>query len=198
MGPCSERPKTICDVSGSRVVKLELLPLPGGLGIDYSLHLIAKAKLLVIVPSSREDDPGSPAWNNRVISERLWLCLPPVVLCGIDGGLTLWGQPSEYWTNGYHTFREGNPLAAWLLTVHPLAFGVAGLAYCLSLCGVLLWLPLRFSRVLAGLVSLAHAVAVVAWTITLLGDSGNPWVLLVPAMTAGAAALWWRAGRSLA
>jgi hypothetical protein len=128
---------------------------------------------------------------------RIWLCLPPVVLCGLDGGLTLWGQPAEYWANGYKTFHEGNPLAAWLLTVHPLAFTAAGLGYCLGVCAAVLWLPVRGSVAVMTLVSLAHAVAATTWVIALGPQPGGSWILLVPAVAVGAAALWWRTGQRL-
>jgi hypothetical protein len=107
-------------------------------------------------------------WFLLVISQRLWLCVPPVVLCGLDGALTLWGQPPQYWTSGYNTFHEANPLAAWLLTVHPLAFAAAGLAYCLGVCAAVSWLPLRYSVAMTTLVSLGHAVGVVSWVATLI------------------------------
>src|SRR5437899_1167445 len=42
--------------------------------------------------------------------QRLWWCLPAVVLCVADGLLTLWGQPVAYWSGGFAVVREGNPL----------------------------------------------------------------------------------------
>jgi len=121
-------------------------------------------------------------------SRRIWLCLPPVFLCGLDGGMTLWGQPTEYWAGGYSTIREANPLAAWLLTVHPMAFTAAGLVYCLAVCVAVLWLPLRYALALSILVSLAHAVGVVTWGIWLIQQPRGGWILLVPAVAVGAAA----------
>jgi hypothetical protein len=130
-------------------------------------------------------------------SGRIWLCLPPVVLCGLDGGLTLWGQPAAYWANGYQTYDEGNPLAAWLLTVHPLAFAAAGVVYCVGVCAAVMWLPGRYAVAVASLVSLGHTVGAAAWVILLVRQPGGAWILLVPACAVGAGVLWWRTGPKL-
>src|SRR5262249_39553961 len=61
--------------------------------------------------------------------ERLWWCLPAIVLCAADGLLTLWGQPEEYWSGNYASIREGHPVAAWFLSLHPLAFAASGVPY---------------------------------------------------------------------
>jgi hypothetical protein len=126
--------------------------------------------------------------------KRLWLCLPPVVLCGFDGCITLWGQPAAYWEHGFTTVREGNPLAAWLLGIHPLAFAAAGIPYVLLVTGVICILPLRWSAVIAALIALAHGVAVLVWTEILFREGPGAWVLLVPASELVLAALWWWAG----
>jgi hypothetical protein len=105
-------------------------------------------------------------------SRRFWLSLPAVVLCGADGCLTLWGQTARYWSGGYASVREGNPLAAWLLTIHPLAFAAAGVSYLLAVVGLVLALPPRWAIGVAGAVALAHAFAVATWAVVLLGGSG--------------------------
>lgn len=128
--------------------------------------------------------------------KRLCLCLPPVLLCVLDGCMTLCGQPPDYWTSGYTIFREANPVAAWLLTVHPLAFATAGVPYSLMIIGTIFWLPLRYSTVVAGFVSLAHAVGVLTWTVVLLQESPGLWVFLIPACVAALGCISWLGSRS--
>jgi hypothetical protein len=95
--------------------------------------------------------------------QRLWWCLPAVVLCAADGFLTLLGQPAAYWSEGFAVVREGNPLAAWLLTVHPLAFASSAVPYLLVVLGLVMVLPPRWGAVVAIGVASAHAFAVGAW-----------------------------------
>lgn len=94
---------------------------------------------------------------------RLWLCLPPMVLCLLDGTVTLYGQPTAYWTDGYTTVREGNPLAAWLLTIHPLAFAASAVPYLLLVFTFIWLLPWRGALAVSILVSLAHLVGLATW-----------------------------------
>ena len=60
-------------------------------------------------------------------SQRLWLLLPPLLFCAVDGTLTLAGQPVSYWRGEFDTAGELNPLFDVLLRQHPLQF-LAGLA----------------------------------------------------------------------
>jgi hypothetical protein len=124
---------------------------------------------------------------------RLWLCLPAVVLCAADGLVTLWGQPAAYWSGGFAVVREGNPLAAWLLAVHPLAFAAAAVPYVLLVVGTILMLPRRWAAAMAVGVASAHAFAVAAWCLILFRQS-----LLPMAATAlvliGLGVVAWRRG----
>ncbi len=99
--------------------------------------------------------------------QRLWLCLPAIVLCAADGFLTLAGQPAEYWSGGFATVREGHPVAAWFLTMHPLAFAAAGVPYLLLVASAVMWLPRRYAAVVAVVVASGHAFAVTTWCLVL-------------------------------
>jgi len=99
--------------------------------------------------------------------QRLWFCLPAIVLCAADGCITLWGQPATYWSEGFRTVREGNPLAAYLLTVHPLAFALAGVPYLFIVVGTIMVLPRRWAAVVAAGVASAHAFGVAGWCLVL-------------------------------
>ncbi|MFO0970643.1 MAG: hypothetical protein U0793_34320 [Gemmataceae bacterium] len=105
------------------------------------------------------------------MTQRLWLCLPPIALGGLDIALTLLGQPSEYWAGDYRLAEELNPLARPLLTWHPFAFLGLGVLWLVSVALGILVLP-RFSARLAcfGFAS-SHAIGAATW-LWRLGLSG--------------------------
>lgn len=127
--------------------------------------------------------------------QRLWLCVLPITLCALDGCVTLWGQPAAYWAGDRAALNEGNPLSAWLLAVHPLAFAAAGVPYALLLAGAILWLPRRCSEAVAVLLSFSHTVGLLSWADVLARESLGALALLVPASVALLLAAWWRCGR---
>ena len=108
--------------------------------------------------------------------KRLWLCLPGAVLCAADGSLTLWGQPAAYWAGGYAAVLEGNPLAAWMLRIHPLAFAASAVPYLGVFAAAVLALPRRWAAGVAVVVPAAHAFGVVTWCLYLCPE---PWWPLV-------------------
>jgi hypothetical protein len=126
--------------------------------------------------------------------QRLWWCLPAMVLCASDGLLTLWGQPAEYWSGGFELVREGNPLAAWLLTVHPLAFAAAGVPYLLVVLGTVMALPRRWAAAAAVVIASAHAFAVGLWCLVLFPQPLLPLTGLGLVLLA-LGVLAWRQGR---
>jgi len=91
--------------------------------------------------------------------------------------------------------NEGNPLAAWLLTVHPLAFAASAVPYLLVVLGVVMVLPRRWAAAVAGGVASAHALAVGVWCLVLFRQPLFP-------LTAGGlvlvalGVLMWRRGRA--
>ena len=98
-----------------------------------------------------------------VCVRRLWWCVPAVVLAVADGCLTLWGQPEAYWSGGFRAINEGNPLAAWLLGVHPLAFASAGVPYLLLVIAAVMALPRWWAVAVAKAIAPAHAFGVSVW-----------------------------------
>jgi hypothetical protein len=99
--------------------------------------------------------------------DRIYLCLPPLVMVPLDLGLTLWGQPPEYWTGAYAT-NEGNPLAEQLLLIHPAAFLAAGVAWLALVVGSVTILPRPAALTISVAVSQAHAWAAGIWVRVLL------------------------------
>lgn len=97
------------------------------------------------------------------IYQRLWLSLPPGLLCLADAALTLRGQPLSYWTGGFSDVLELNPLGYVLLVFHPLAF-VAGVAvYMAILLAAILRLPARWAVLLAFVLSIGHLIGGAGW-----------------------------------
>lgn len=100
-------------------------------------------------------------------SRRLWLCLPVVIFSAADGLFTLYGQPHEYWSNGFATIREGNPIAAWFLRIHPIVFAASGAPYLALIAAAVVLLPRLAAMGLALYIALAHAFAVGWWCVVL-------------------------------
>jgi hypothetical protein len=125
--------------------------------------------------------------------KRLWLCLPGAVLCAADGCLTLWGQPAAYWAGGYTAVREGNPLAAWLLEIHPLAFAASAVPYLGAFAAAVLALPRRWAAAVAVVVPAAHACGVATWCLYLCPELWWPLIGLW-LFGGGLGAVAWRLG----
>jgi hypothetical protein len=125
--------------------------------------------------------------------QRLWWCLPAAVLCAADGLITLWGQPPAYWSDGFRVVREENPLAAWLLTVHPLAFAAAAVPYLLVVVGTIMVLPRRWAAAVAVAVASTHAFAVAVWCLVLFRQPLLP-LAAVGLGLAGLGTVAWRRG----
>jgi hypothetical protein len=88
---------------------------------------------------------------------------------------------------------EGNPLAAWLLTVHPLAFAAAGVPYLLVVAGTIMVLPRRWAAAVAIGIASTHAFAVAVWCLVLFREPMLP-VIAVALVLAGSGAVAWQFG----
>jgi hypothetical protein len=124
--------------------------------------------------------------------ERRWWCVPATVFCAADGFITLCGHPPAYWSGDFSQVREGNPLAAWLLTVHPLAFAAAGVPYLLVVVGAILTAPRRWAAGVAIGVAVAHAFAVSLWCQALFREPLLPSAAVGLVLLALAALTLWR------
>jgi hypothetical protein len=60
---------------------------------------------------------------------RFWLALPALAVTFADAALTLQRQPPEYWSGQFATGIENNPIGAFFLHTHPLAFVLFMLAW---------------------------------------------------------------------
>jgi hypothetical protein len=115
------------------------------------------------------------------------------VLCAADGLITLWGQPAAYWSGEFRVVREGNPLAAWFLTVHPLAFVAAAVPYLLVVVGTIMLLPQRWAAAVAIGIAATHALAVALCCLVLFLLSLLP-LIAVALILAGSGAVAWQFG----
>jgi hypothetical protein len=95
--------------------------------------------------------------------DRLWLCLAPAVLCLLDKGLTLWGQPAEYWAGDYARHDEANPVTAWFLGWHPAGLAASFALWVAVFGGLVAVLPARPARVVALAVTMGHATGAGTW-----------------------------------
>lgn len=84
--------------------------------------------------------PRSPtrAGDKSPVTSRYWLLLPALVCYVADIGLTLGGQSPAYWRGDRGRVEEINPLAGWLLSVHPVAFLAAAVAWAAAFAAVIL------------------------------------------------------------
>src|SRR5436305_14356878 len=94
---------------------------------------------------------------------RCWLCCAPAALIALDVGLTLRGQPPEYWQGQYHLARELNLPACWALRQHPTLFAAFGLLWVAAVCALVLRLPRRWARALALAVVCGHTCGAASW-----------------------------------
>ncbi|MFO0873945.1 MAG: hypothetical protein U0575_08245, partial [Phycisphaerales bacterium] len=96
-------------------------------------------------------------------ARKLWLCLPPAVLCVIDQSVTLWWQPAAYWRGDYAMAREMNPHYGWLLRQHPLAFEAGVVAWIVAFSAAILWLPRRWAFACALAITFGHTWGAGGW-----------------------------------
>lgn len=125
------------------------------------------------------------------LSRRTWLLAPAAGLCAADVGLTLAGQPAEYWAGDYATAVEVNPVAYALLAVGPGVFVAFAVCWLAVLAAVVLRWPHPLGGWLAVGVAIVHAIGGSSW----LAHSGG-WGLVAASVylaVAAQASTWcWR------
>lgn len=93
----------------------------------------------------------------------LWLLLPPVAICALDFGLTLYGQSAEYWAGNYSSVNEVSPSFAYYLSIHPLVVVAAGLLWMAIFSVIILLLPERLTLILAIAIVIGHMWGSMTW-----------------------------------
>ena len=119
--------------------------------------------------------------------------LVPAVLCyAADIGVTLAGQPAEYWAGDYAAVHEINPLARALLKTHPMLFLAAATAW--AAVFTILIVYWRYGAWVAVALTVGHTVGAATWLVR-IGPWG--WLLAVAYLAAVSqfARRCWRGGR---
>jgi hypothetical protein len=93
----------------------------------------------------------------------LGFCLLPILLTALDDGLTLAGQPKEYWAGDYGQAHEMDPISHTLLVYHPLAFIAVNAALTLVLIGLILLTPRIVAAIFSIMTSLVHWAGATTW-----------------------------------
>ena len=106
-------------------------------------------------------------WKRRLIG----LGVPCLLAFLLDSGLTLKGQPAEYWAGQYSYTTEGAPFMRRLYMIHPIAAVGGYMCWAGILLGLLVLLPERLAVVLAIAVVFGHVAGAYTW--------------LIPALTVG-------------
>lgn len=96
-------------------------------------------------------------------TDRAYLAGAALVPFALDILLTTLGQPASYWAGERSTVMEANPVAAFLLTVHPALFLVAALCYAIIFTGVIYAFPKPVAWWLSIGLVLAHAGGASSW-----------------------------------
>jgi hypothetical protein len=103
-------------------------------------------------------------WKRRLLG----LGLPCLLAFSFDIGMTMYGQPAEYWAGDYSQTNEGSPFFRNLFQVHPGA--AAG--------GEALWAAI----IIVGIVLLPEVLATIAAVAIVFGHTagGFTWLHIIP------------------
>jgi hypothetical protein len=98
-----------------------------------------------------------------VRTDRAYLAAAALVPFALDILLTSLGQPARYWSGERGTVNEANPVAASLLTVHPVLFLAGALCYAIVFTGGIYALPKPVAWWLSIALVLAHSGGARSW-----------------------------------
>lgn len=93
----------------------------------------------------------------------LWLVVPPILLCCLDFGLTLYGQSDAYWAGNYSDVNEISPSFGKYLSTHPLAFVFAGLVWISIFSSLIAILPETIGMTISICVVIGHMTGAASW-----------------------------------
>ena len=93
----------------------------------------------------------------------LWLVVPPIFLCSLDCGLTLYGQSEAYWAGQYRSVNELSPSFGQYLAIHPLAFVFADLVWICIFSTLIAILPEKVGMTISICVVIGHMAGAASW-----------------------------------
>jgi hypothetical protein len=101
----------------------------------------------------------------------LGMGLPFLLVFLLDWGLTLYGQPAEYWAGNYTCTLEGGPFFRRLFMIHPLA----------AIAGQVVWVVV----ILVLLVLLPEVLASILFIFVVYEHMNGAYTWMIPAITIG-------------
>jgi hypothetical protein len=120
-------------------------------------------------------------WQRRLLG----MGLPCLLALLLDTGLTLHGQPAEYWAGDYARTTEGAPFFRKLYVLHPLA-GIAGVG---AWAGIALSLLVLLPEVPAVVFAIAIVFGHTAGAYTWVGSLSAAWYQIANGMFLASAAV---------
>jgi type III secretory pathway component EscU len=120
--------------------------------------------------------------NVNLMKGRLWLCVPIIITDLLDATVTMIGQSADYWKGSYDRIDEFNPIARWLLTIHPIGIVIYTILDIAVISLLIMLMPLMISKTLSAFWAIGSAKAIYNW---LVGPLHMGWwisnlVILVP------------------
>jgi hypothetical protein len=113
----------------------------------------------------KESYPFGKYMNINFMKARLWLCVPIITTDLLDATVTMLGQPASYWEGPYNLVNEFNPIARWLLTIHPIGIVIYTICDITVISILVILLPLIFSKTLAAFWAIGSAKAIYNWLV---------------------------------
>ena len=98
-------------------------------------------------------------------TNKLWLCLPFILVSLCDGSITLHGQSALYWSGNYHLSDESFPAFNWALQQGPWVFILQSLLWIAFFSALILFLPDFVSEALSLALTMGHTWGVMTWLV---------------------------------
>ena len=98
-------------------------------------------------------------------TNKLWLCLPFILVCVSDGCITLYGQSALYWSGNYHLSNESFPAFNWALQQGPTVFVLQSLLWIMVFSVLVLFLSGFISEALSLALTMGHSWGVMTWLV---------------------------------
>jgi hypothetical protein len=112
-----------------------------------------------LADSRANEERNMSDWQRRLLG----MGLPCLLAYALDIGLTMHGQPPEYWAGDYAQTTEGAPFHRQLYAWHPAAAALGHLVWAGILIGLLLLLPEVLAVILTITVVFGHMAGAYTW-----------------------------------
>jgi hypothetical protein len=92
-----------------------------------------------------------------------WLALPLLLVIALDGGLTLAGQPADYWQGAFADSNESSQIGEWVLGMGPKVFALAIAAWAGMVLLLSALLPGMLGQLCYAFAGLGHLWGALSW-----------------------------------